>query len=129
MLPGFFAKVPWRGPYSYLNHWQDLCYSRRLKRTDSLAWLTEAVLLFVKTLDVVVVSAAGAPPTPPDPNNSPQNSGIQHTLGKLGDCVIKYSKAELKESMWVTAGNSSSEELSLLIWWAGNDSFYLLMRF
>lgn len=50
---------------------------------------------------MVVVNAAGAPPSQLDPEIPPQTSGIKHTLGKLDDYAIKYNKAELLESTWM----------------------------
>lgn len=73
----------------------------RYPRAD-FSCLTDTILLFLKTLDLVVVSAVGAPTSPPNLTPLP-DSGTKCALGKLYDCVIKlYNKGESKESAQVT---------------------------
>lgn len=70
--------------YSDIRHRLGLRYLR----ADFSTSLTDTILLFLKTLDLVVVSAVEAPTSPP--NLTPlQDSGTKCALGKLYDCVIK----------------------------------------
>lgn len=111
-LRGWLQRCPGGETHSAFRCRLGLCCSGRLTRTGALVWLAETILLSLQTLALVVVNAAGPPPSLPGPE-IPQSSGTKLAY----DCVIKQQRrAGRKHAGDLLVQNSSREQLYLPLW-------------